>query len=434
MRSLRILRVAIIVAAFSMFIQAPVSAFAGSGFIESGAPFALSFVSSGFQSEVRGGEVEGRFVASSGEVASGVYRPSKPYWPFGSSGSNGQNGLYGPFGPNDVLNNHPASSGGSSSSADSSNIGSGGGAGAGSSAGAGAGSSAGAGVGAGSAGNADAQPHRTTPLELIEAAVLAEAAVSATTTETETGATGSATATPAAAWNAQTNAQTNANVNAQTNVQANTQANAQANTPAGVQANAQANTQASAQTNVQTNTQANAQGNAQTNTQANVQGGAPGNTQGSSEGNAKAVADESSALKLVEITKPISDEVVYKDTYAICGVRSEDIDPAEVLMVYLAKRKPDTLSYEEAFDIDKEGSWIIGANGIFARTVSLTVGDNNFALAIYRQADSEKLSEANVQIVLFNIIYPGYEAADRINEKLKENTVSTIIRGIGSEE
>ena len=95
-------------------------------------------------------------------------------------------------------------------------------------------------------------------------------------------------------------------------------------------------------------------------------------------------AGSNTAQLYIEVTKPTGDETVYKEDFAICGVRNGDIDPEDSIAVYLAKINPETAAYEEAIDTEGSSSWEIGANGIFAKNVSLAEGDNRFALAAYR--------------------------------------------------
>jgi hypothetical protein len=144
-------------------------------------------------------------------------------------------------------------------------------------------------------------------------------------------------------------------------------------------------------------------------------------------------ASKGSTEKLyINVTKPTTDETVYKDTYAICGVRVESASTDDVLTVYLAKYNSESQKYEEFTDTDGNSRWTIGVSGVFIKNVTLKEGDNKFALAAYRKADADNgtLNADNIQVVKFNIIYKSNLNADVINEKLKEITVSTIVKDI----
>ena len=145
-------------------------------------------------------------------------------------------------------------------------------------------------------------------------------------------------------------------------------------------------------------------------------------------------AQKNTEQTLVKVTKPVADETVYKESYAICGVRNEGISAEDTLVVLLAKYNAQKLAYEEANDINGASALTIGASGVFIINVKLIEGDNKFALAAYRQSKAGDLTVADVQVIKFNVVYRGSDFADKISERLKEITVSTIIKVIESDD
>ena len=146
------------------------------------------------------------------------------------------------------------------------------------------------------------------------------------------------------------------------------------------------------------------------------------------------LAQSNTEQLFIELTKPTVGETVFRSSYAICGVRNEDVDVTDTLVLSLAKYNEASSKYEITGDKEGNSAWVVGVNGIFVINVKLTEGDNKYALAVHRKADENRLTIANVQVIKFNIIYKGNNFAEKISGRLKEITVSTIIKEIeGSE-
>ncbi|MDR3119783.1 MAG: hypothetical protein LBU58_00335 [Clostridiales bacterium] len=140
---------------------------------------------------------------------------------------------------------------------------------------------------------------------------------------------------------------------------------------------------------------------------------------------------------LIEVTNPSADETVYKNTYSICGVRNDDIDPSETLVLYLTRYNAATQTYELFADIVGDARWQVGSNGVFTKSVLLDEGDNAFAIAACKVsvADAVKsgqraLTGADIQVARFTIHYRSQSIADKISEKLKELAIANILKEI----
>ena len=152
-------------------------------------------------------------------------------------------------------------------------------------------------------------------------------------------------------------------------------------------------------------------------------------------------APEESVLVLISVTSPnIEDkEIVYKDTYSICGVRDDDADPDELIILYLTRYDVETEAYDEFSDISGESRWTVGTNGVFTRSVLLDEGENRFAIAACEAGIIEAamlegriIEERDIQIVMFNITYRAQSMAEKIGEIIKELTLANILKEIGN--
>ena len=139
---------------------------------------------------------------------------------------------------------------------------------------------------------------------------------------------------------------------------------------------------------------------------------------------------ESTEQFLVQVTKPVTNETVFKESYSICGIRDSAVDPKEEIVVYLLRYDSEAESYKFFEDIDGDYVWEISANGVFTKNVILNEGDNKFAVAAYKASFGDTFTEGDVQVALFNITYKGQETLDKINEKLKGLTISSIFKEI----
>ena len=133
---------------------------------------------------------------------------------------------------------------------------------------------------------------------------------------------------------------------------------------------------------------------------------------------------------LVQVTKPVTNETVFKESYSICGIRDSAVDPKEEIVVYLLRYDSETGSYEFFEDIDGDYVWEISSNGVFTKNVILDEGDNKFAVAAYKASLGDTFTGEDVQVTMFNITYKGQETLDKINEKLKGLTISSIFKEI----
>ena len=147
-----------------------------------------------------------------------------------------------------------------------------------------------------------------------------------------------------------------------------------------------------------------------------------------------AETEENSEQFLVQVTKPETNETVFKSTYSICGVRNAKLESKEAIVVYLLRYNPETLAYNLFEDVDGAYAWEISANGVFTKNVALSTGDNKFALAAYKASLGSAFTATDVQVTMFNITYKGQVTVDKINEKLKELTVSSIFKEIENKE
>ena len=148
---------------------------------------------------------------------------------------------------------------------------------------------------------------------------------------------------------------------------------------------------------------------------------------------------EDTPLALINVTNPKGDEsdIVYKRTYSICGVRNEDADPEEPIIIYLTRYDAKTETYIELADIDGEAQWTIGSNGVFTRSVLLEEGENKFAIAACTasvieaaRAEGREIEDGEIQVVRFTIIYRAQNVAEKISEIFKELTIANILKEI----
>jgi hypothetical protein len=142
---------------------------------------------------------------------------------------------------------------------------------------------------------------------------------------------------------------------------------------------------------------------------------------------------------LIEITNPTGDEVeiVYKNTYSICGVREDEADPNEPIILYFTLYNAETESYAILADEDGETQWTVGSNGVFTRSVVLGEGENIFAIAACKSqviedaiSGTRPIEDKDVQIVKFTILYRSQNVAEKINEVIKDLTIENILKEI----
>ena len=150
-------------------------------------------------------------------------------------------------------------------------------------------------------------------------------------------------------------------------------------------------------------------------------------------------ASDTLAPILINITNPNGDdaEVVYKNTYSICGVRDDDADPEEPIIVFIARYDAETGEYAGFTDIDGEGRWTVGANGVFTRSILLEEGENQFAIAACTagaieaaQTEGRLIRADELQIIKFTILYRSQNVAEKISELFKELTIENILKEI----
>ena len=151
-------------------------------------------------------------------------------------------------------------------------------------------------------------------------------------------------------------------------------------------------------------------------------------------------------IVLINVTNPKANEsdlnaptveIVYKSTYSICGVRDDEADPEEPIILYLTRYNETADSYTEIADIDGETRWVVGSNGVFTRSVMLEEGENRFAIAackssVIKAAVSEgrPIGADEVQVEKFTITYRSQNVAEKISEVLKELTIANILKEI----
>ena len=145
---------------------------------------------------------------------------------------------------------------------------------------------------------------------------------------------------------------------------------------------------------------------------------------------------------LINITSPDvkSAEIVYKNAYSICGVRDDEADPEEAIILFLTRFDAKTDSYVGTADINGEMIWTIGSNGVFTRSVLLEDGDNKFAIAACKasvieaaRTDGRVIGDDEVQLEVFIIVYRSQSVAEKISEVLKELTLANIKKEIESQ-
>ncbi|MCL2057923.1 MAG: hypothetical protein FWH01_02530 [Oscillospiraceae bacterium] len=144
-------------------------------------------------------------------------------------------------------------------------------------------------------------------------------------------------------------------------------------------------------------------------------------------------------LVLINMTNPNGDEVeiVYKNTYSICGVRDDDADPEEPVIIFLTRFDAETGAYTEFADVDGEAQWTVGSNGVFTRSVLLEEGENHFAIAACTasvieaaQTEGRYIEDHEIQVVTFTILYRSQNVTEKISELLKELTIANILKEI----
>ena len=142
---------------------------------------------------------------------------------------------------------------------------------------------------------------------------------------------------------------------------------------------------------------------------------------------------------LISVTNPKIDEneIVYKNTYSICGVRDDDADPEEPIIIFFTRYDTTTESYIEYADIDGEAQWTVGANGVFTRSVQLEEGENKFAIAACAasiieaaQTEGRAIEDNEIQVVKFTIVYRAQNVAEKISEIFKGLTIANILKEI----
>ena len=151
-------------------------------------------------------------------------------------------------------------------------------------------------------------------------------------------------------------------------------------------------------------------------------------------------------LILINVTNPKNNEsdpsaptidIVYKSTYSICGVRDDEADPEEPIVLILTRYNEAAESYTEIADIDGETRWVVGSNGVFTRSVLLEEGENRFAIAACKASvikaastDGKVISADEVQVEKFTITYRSQNVAEKISEVFKELTIANILKEI----
>lgn len=141
----------------------------------------------------------------------------------------------------------------------------------------------------------------------------------------------------------------------------------------------------------------------------------------------------------INITSPNGDsiEIVYKNTYSICGVRDDDAPPDEPIILFLTRYDAKSDTYVELADINGEKKWVVGSNGVFTRSVLLEEGENNFAIVACKatvidaaRVDGRFIEDADIQVETFVILYRSQNVAEKISEVFKELTFANILKEI----
>ena len=144
-------------------------------------------------------------------------------------------------------------------------------------------------------------------------------------------------------------------------------------------------------------------------------------------------------LALINVTNPNGDEaeIVYNDTYSVCGVRDDDADPKEPIILYLTRYNAETESYAELADVEGEARWTVGSNGVFTKSVLLEEGENKFALVACQSqvieaalTDGHIIEAGEIQVEQFTIVYRSQSVAEKISEAFKELTIANILKEI----
>ena len=148
-------------------------------------------------------------------------------------------------------------------------------------------------------------------------------------------------------------------------------------------------------------------------------------------------SQEDKYLVLINITNPngAEAEIVYKNTYSICGVRDDDADAGEPIILYLTRYNAEIGLYMELADTDGKARWTVGSNGVFTRSILLEEGENLFAIAACKasvieaaQTDKRIINDEDIQIYKFTILYRAQNVAEKISEALKELTIANILK------
>ena len=182
-------------------------------------------------------------------------------------------------------------------------------------------------------------------------------------------------------------------------------------------------------------------------------GAAAGNTAGGAQNGAALGAVSSAdgqdtaddivkAVILINLTAPKENEteVVYKDTYSICGVLDDEAEQDEQVVLFLTRFCDEAEAYVELPDKDGEPQWMVGSNGVFIRNVPLLEGENKFAVAACKYSLVEAardeglvIGDGDIQVIMFTILYRAQSMADKISEIIKELTIENILKEIGNQ-
>jgi len=141
----------------------------------------------------------------------------------------------------------------------------------------------------------------------------------------------------------------------------------------------------------------------------------------------------------INVTKPGGEgaEIVYKETYSICGVRDDEADPYEPLVLLLTRYSEDLGGYVAFRDVDGEDIWTVGVNGVFTRSVVLAEGWNNFAIAVCKASaieasiqEGRDVGAEDIQIVEFAIVYRAQNVTEMISGVIKDLSLEKILKEI----
>ena len=159
-------------------------------------------------------------------------------------------------------------------------------------------------------------------------------------------------------------------------------------------------------------------------------------------GGAGATKPDSATVKLINVTAPKSSdaEIVYKNTYSVCGVRDDSADPGEPITLYLTRYDKEAGGYRQLADINGDTSWSIGANGVFIKSILLEEGENKFAIAACKasvieaaRTEGRIIGDHEIQVVAFTILYRAQSVAEKINEVFKELTIENFLKELSNQ-